>query len=160
MIVLLIFRSLYFPIVLVAIVQGAIWLDFTTSLIDARGGLFFMSYIIATCILMGSTIDYGILLSSEYVKNREKHDKNEALTNAIKAALPTLFTSGLIMSICGFVIFIISSQSIISSVGLLIGKGTLFAIILVIIVLPSILYSTDKLFKKLTLRRRTKEKQE
>ena len=156
-IVMLIFRSLYFPVVLVAIVQGAIWIDLTTSLIDASGGLFFISYLMATCILMGSTIDYGILLSSEYVRNRELYDKKEALKLSINAALPTLFTSGLIMVVCGFVISIISTQRIISSVGLLIGKGTSFAIILVIIVLPSILYSTDKLLLKLTIRKKKKE---
>lgn len=154
-IVMIIFRSLSFPLVLVAIVQGAIWIDFTLSLIDAKSGIFFISYLIATCILMGSTIDYGILLSSEYVRIHKNQKKEEAVTTAIKSTLPTLFTSGLIMIVCGFVISIISTQNMIASVGLLIGKGTTLAIILVIIVLPSILFSTDKILMKLTINKKS-----
>ena len=148
LIVMIIFRSLSLPIVLVAVIQGAIWICMSTSLIT--GPMFFMSYIVATCILMGATIDYGILMSSNYVEFRKELDKKEALGKAVKASMPTVFTSGMILTICGFVIGFIASQNAISTVGILLGKGTLVSVLMITLVLPSVLYLLDKFIIKLT----------
>lgn len=64
-IVMVIFKSLSLPVILVAIIQGAIFIAMSTQLLG--NGIFFMSYIVSTCILMGATIDYGILMSSNYL---------------------------------------------------------------------------------------------
>lgn len=61
-IVAVIFRSLSLPVILVAVIQGAIFVAMSNQLLG--DGIFFMSYIVSTCILMGATIDYGILMSS------------------------------------------------------------------------------------------------
>ena len=154
LIVLLIFRSLSLPVLLVAIIQGAIWICMSTSLLT--GPMFFMSYIIAICILMGATIDYGILMSSTYVNSRATLDRKEALQVAVKAALPTVFTSGLILTVCGFVVRLISSQTSISTVGELLGKGTIVSCLMITLVLPSALYLLDGIILKLTWRKKNK----
>ena len=77
LIILVVFRSLSLPVVLVAIIQGAIWISMSASLLT--GPMFFMSYIMATCILMGATIDYGILMSTNYLEARKTMDKKESL---------------------------------------------------------------------------------
>jgi len=151
-IVLLLFKSLSIPIVLVAVIQGAIWVTMSLSLFT--GSMFFMSYIIATCILMGATIDYGILMCSTYVNYRKTLNKKESLLKALEATMPTVFTSGSILTICGFIIGLIASQNSIASVGFLIGKGTLSSILLIVFVLPSILYLFDKFVLKLTLKKK------
>ena len=115
--------------------------------------IFFMSYIVASCILMGATIDYGILLSNSYVEFRNEFDKKQSLIKAVESALPTVFTSGLILTICGFVIGFISSQISIATVGKLIGIGTISSVIMIIFVLPSVLYLFDKFIIKLTFKR-------
>lgn len=112
--------------------------------------IFFMSYIMASCILMGSTIDYGILLSNSYIDARKSQTKEQALETAIDAALPTVFTSGMTMSVAGFVIYFVASQNAISVTGLLIGIGTVAAAVLVTLALPSVLYVLDGLVLKLT----------
>lgn len=157
-IILLIFRSISLPVVLVAIIQGAIWIAMSTSLIT--GPMFFMSYIIATCILMGSTIDYGILMSTNYLDYRKTMDKKEALYNAVRAAMPTVFTSGLILIICGFIVGMVASMTSISTVGFLLGKGTLVSVLMITLVLPSVLYILDGFILKLTRRSRTKEERQ
>ena len=152
LIILIIFRSISLPVVLVTIIQGAIWIAMATSLLT--GPMFFMSYIVTTCILMGATIDYGILMSTNYVNGRQTLGKKEALYNAMAVAMPTIFTSGLILMICGFVIGFIASQNAISTVGILLGKGTLVSILMITLVLPSILYLCDGFVLKLSMKKK------
>lgn len=148
LIVAITFRSVSIPLILVLVIQGACYIAFSSNFIT--GPVFFMSYIISSCILMGATVDYGILLSTNYIKNRATMDKDESIKQAIDASLPTIFTSGLILTICGFAIAFLSTQSTISSVGLLVGKGGLTAIILVLFLLPSLIYLLDKVILKTT----------
>lgn len=150
LIVALVFRSLSLPLVLVAMIQGAIWVSVASGLFTGSP-IFFMSYIVATCILMGATIDYGILMSSSYVANRQSMGRGEALTCSLAAAMPTVFSSGLILTVCGFVIAAISSQGSISTVGLLIGKGALVSVLMITLVLPSVLFVLDKFILALSL---------
>ncbi len=148
-IILLVFRSLSLPVVLVAVIQGAIWISMSASLLT--GPMFFMSYIMATCILMGATIDYGILMSTNYLQFRMTLDKKEALYKSVEAAMPTVFTSGLILTICGFVVGVLASQTSISTVGFLLGKGTLVSTLMITLVLPSVLYLLDGFILKLSM---------
>ena len=152
LIIAVIFRSVSLPVLLVAIIQGAIWMAMATSYIT--GPIFFMSYIVATCILMGATIDYGILMATNYVNFREDYDRKEALCRAVEATMPTVFTSGLILIICGFIVALISSQISISAVGELLGKGTLISVLMITLVLPSVLYLCDKFILKLTMKKK------
>lgn len=148
------FKSASLPFILVLVIQGACWIAFSIN--HFTGPVFFMSYIIASCILMGATVDYGILMSTNYLENRKTMEKKDALQLAIKRSLPTIFTSGLILTVCGFTICFISSQASISSVGLLVGEGTLAAIFLILFLLPSLLYLLDKVILKTTYRKKDK----
>lgn len=158
LIIMLVFRSLSLPVLLVAVIQGAIFLALATSFFESNG-IFFLSYIVTTCILMGATIDYGILMSSSYVAMRKSMPREEALRGAVKTAMPTVFASGITLAVCGAAIAIISSQPSISSVGLLIAKGALASILLITLVLPSILYRLDGFVLRLTFRKQKKDEQ-
>ena len=153
-IIMLVFKSLSLPVLLVLVIQGAIWISMATSLLT--GPMFFMSYIITTCILMGATIDYGILMSNTYVEARATMDKKDALLKAVNTALPTIFTSGIILTICGFIVGLVASQTSISTVGVLLGKGALVSSLMVTLVLPSVLYFLDSIILKLTIRKKVK----
>lgn len=154
LVVAVIFRSLSLPVILVAAIQGAIFIAMSTQLLSS--GVFFMSYIVSTCILMGATIDYGILMSSNYVAYRHTHDKKEALRLSVEAAMPTVFTSGLILTVCGFVISFVSSQNSISTVGRLIGIGTICSVVMITVVLPCVLYILDGFVLKLSIKKKDK----
>ena len=114
--------------------------------------VFFMSYIVASCILMGATIDYGILISSNYLNNRKTMDKIDSIKAALKVSLPSIMTSGLILVTAGFVISFISSQTSIANVGLLIGIGTSVSLLMVLFVIPCVLVILDKFVLKYTKR--------
>ena len=103
---------------------------------------------------MGATIDYGILMSSNYVAHRNWYDKKEALAYSVEAAMPTVFTSGLILTVCVFVIHFISSRNSISTVGLLIGIGTICSVLMITVVLPSLLYLLDGFVLRLSIRKK------
>lgn len=143
------FLSVSMPLLLVYIIQGAIWISMSFSAIFGSP-VFFMSYIIVSCILMGATIDYGILLSSTYVKYRQSLGRREALGAALKAAMPTVFTSGSIMTVAGFCVGLISTVEAINSVGLLLARGTIVSVIMVLVVLPALLVVFDKILDKTT----------
>lgn len=153
LIVLLLFRSLSLPILLVSVIQGAIYIAMATLRLSTDG-IFFMSYIVSVCLLMGATIDYGILMSSVYLRARCTQRRTEALRQAVAAALPTVFTSGSILASCGFVIFAISTQAAIAEVGLLLGVGAVSSMLMILLVLPSLLYLLDRFVLLLSWRRR------
>ena len=149
LIILIIFKSLSLPVILVSAIQGAIWIAMSFSFISG-GGMFFMSYIMSSCILMGATIDYGILLSTNYTRNRHTLSKEDALRLAVDDAIPTVFTSGLILMVCGLVVGLVATQTSISSVGFLLFRGTLISVIMIMLVLPAVLYLLDGFVMKLT----------
>ncbi len=152
-IVLLTFRSLSIPVILVLAIQGSIWISMSMSYITGSS-IFFMSYIVAICILMGATIDYGILVSSYYLEGRRSMDRRAAVASAIETALPSIFTSGLILITAGLVVHFVSSETAISQVGLLLGRGTIVSVLMILLVLPSLLVLLDKVIMKTTLTRK------
>ena len=142
LIILLSFRNLTVPMVLVLIIQGAIWITLTTSTIMGEG-IFFMCYLIITAIMMGATIDYGILLTGNYIRLRESFDRQEAILQALTLSAPTIFTSGLILSVAGFVIGNVCSVFYISTIGKMLSKGAAISVVLVITLLPMMLVNLD-----------------
>ena len=149
LIVLILFRSISLPILLVMVIQGAIWIALAIMNVTDTT-IFFMSYIMATCILMGATIDYGILMASNYISLRKTEEPDEALAHAVDGAMPTVFTSGVILVIAGLIISVISSQRSISSAGLLIGVGAAISVVFITMALPAMLRKLDGFVLKLT----------
>ncbi len=150
LVILFVFKSLSLPVILVLVIQGAVWISLSLCLIGG-GLIFFMSYIVTTCILMGATVDYGILMSNNYIVYRKDMDKEAALKRAVDSAMPTVFTSGIILIVCGIVISFISSQNSIASVGTLLAQGTFVSILMITLGLPSILYLLDAVILKFTM---------
>lgn len=133
------FRSWGIPIALVAIIQGAIFMNFSLPVI-AGSNLFFFVYLIASAIQMGATIDYAIILTNRFLQTKRDHARAEALKAAISASFPTIMTSGTIMSIAAFLVGSLTSDPLISSMGMTLGTGTLISILCVLTVLPALLY--------------------
>ncbi len=144
LIVILSFRSFLLPLLLVFVIEGAIWISMGLSRVFGQS-VFFISYLICLSIQMGATIDYGILLSDQYrmIRRGGKLPK-EALQEALNKALPTILTSGVILITAGFIIGIQCSIYYISSIGLLISRGALMSVLLVLLLLPALLSLFDR----------------
>ena len=148
MIVLLLsFKSAVMPVILIAVIQGAIWISFSIPSL-LKTPLFFLGYIIISAIQMGANIDYAIVIATRYNEVKHKMEKREAIIETMNFAFPTVITSGAIMAITGILIGNMSSEQTIASLGGNLGRGTVISIILVLFVLPQLLLISDKLVDK------------
>ncbi len=142
------FRSLSLPLLLVFVIEGAIWITMGISRIAGQP-IFFISYLICLSIQMGATIDYGILVCDQYRIYRSGGKKiPEALRETMRTALPTVMTSGIILITAGYVIGKQCSIYYISSIGLLLSRGALLSVLLVLSLLPALLALCDRWIRK------------
>ena len=141
------FRSLSIPLILTLLIEGAIWVTLGISYLSGHSE-YFICYLMVVCIQMGTTIDYGILYTSNYVEKRRTMDKKDAMKAAFFDSLPTILTSGMILIFASWVVGKISEVSIISSIGFLLSKGSIVSVAFIIIALPQILLIFDKLVIK------------
>ena len=146
-ILLFTFKSAGLPVLLVLTIQGSIWINFSFPYLTGTN-LFFLSYLIVSAIQMGATIDYAIVITNRYMDLKTRMDRRQAAAEALNQSFPTVFTSGTIMTVAGFLIGKLSTDSIISSIGATLGRGTLTSIILVMTVLPQLLLLGDALIER------------
>lgn len=141
------FKSAGLPVLLLAIIQGSVWINFSVPvLMDTN--IFFLSYLIVSSIQMGANIDYAIVISSRYTELKKSMSIKDAMVETLNQAFPTIITSGAILAIAGLLIGFLSSDVAISSVGICLGRGTLISIGLVMFVLPQILLLGDVIIEK------------
>ena len=161
LVLLLSFKSVVMPVILIAVIQGAIWISFSIpTLLDTP--LFFLGYIIISAIQMGANIDYAIVIATRYNEVKHKMDKRDAIIDTMNFAFPTVITSGAIMAVTGILIGNLSSEQTIASLGGNLGRGTIVSIILVLFVLPQLLLISDKIVDKtsFTLFKKKEKKEE
>lgn len=149
------FKSAGLPVLLLAIIQGAIWINFSFPVIEGTN-IFFMSYLIVSSIQMGANIDYAIVISSRYTELKKQMPLKDAIVQTLNHAFPTIISSGAILAIAGMLIGVLSSDPAISSIGICLGRGTFISIFLVMFVLPPTLLLGDLIIEKtsFTLKRR------
>ena len=149
------FRNAGIAVLLIAVIQGSIWLNFSVPYF-CGGKVFFLTYLIVGAIQMGANIDYAIVVSNRYITLREKnYGKRESITAAVNGALPTLLTSGSILATAGLLIGLISSEALSSNIGIALGRGTVISLALVLLVLPQILLWGDRFIAKTSFRHKT-----
>ncbi len=141
------FKSCSTPIILSLLIQGAIWINMGINVMF--GNLtFFICYIVVMCIQMGATVDYAILLTSNYLENRKTMIKSKAMGKALESSIMTILTSGSILVIAALIVGLVSKVSIISELGLLLSRGCLISILLIVFALPQTLLLFDKIIEK------------
>jgi predicted RND superfamily exporter protein len=147
LVLLFTFKSVGLPVLLILIIQGSIWMNFTyPALTDTP--IFFMSYLIIVAIQMGSNIDYAIVISSRYQEMRQEFPPKEAIVKALTLAFPTVLTSGSILVSASFLLGIISTEPSIVGMGECLCRGTIISIVLIMFILPQLLVLGDKIVEK------------
>ena len=138
------FKSVGLPVLLILVIQGAIWINYAyTAVTDSN--VFFMSYLVVSSIQMGSNIDYAIVISSRFEEIKDQMPKEQAIIETMNFAFPTILTSGTILAVAGILIGNMTSEAAICGIGDGIGRGTLISIFLVMFVLPQLLLVGEKL---------------
>ena len=141
------FQSVGLPLLLILVIQGSIWINFSFPGITQQP-IFFMSYLVVTSIQMGANIDYAIVISSWYNELKGRMSRREAVIQALDLSFPTVLTSGSILSAAGFLIGRITTEPAIVGIGVCLCRGTLISMFLVMFILPQILFLGDQVVER------------
>lgn len=146
-ILLFTFGSVAVPIMLIIVIQAAIFINFAVPYVTDTG-VFFIGYLVVSSIQMGANVDYGIVITNRFLDLRKSMDKKEAIIQALDQSFTTVMTSGSMLAAAGIIIMMVTTDGTISAIGTCIGRGTIISMILVIFILPSILYVGEALIDK------------
>lgn len=140
------FKSVIIPIILVLLIQCAVYM--TMGFLSFSGdGVYFISLLIVQSILMGATIDYAILYTSYYIEHRKSMDVKEAIINSYNKSIHTILTSASILIIVTLIVGCFAS-AIAAKICKTISQGTLCAELLILLLLPALLGLCDKFIIK------------
>ena len=141
------FMSAGMPELLILVIQGAIWINFSVPTIT-NSNLFFLGYLIVSSIQMGANIDYAIVISGRFMELKNTMSKRDAIIETMNFAFPTIITSGSMLALAGILIGRLTSDAAIYGIGQCLGRGTIISIIIVMFVLPQILLLGEKIIDK------------
>ena len=138
------FRSVLIPIITMIPIEVAIFINMAVPYI-AGETMIFIGYIIVSSIQLGATVDYAILTTNNYIACRKELDKNAAAVETLKRSIPSILTSGSILTIVGYILYHVSSIAAIGDMGHLIGRGAILSMILVCTLMPALLVLGDRI---------------
>ena len=144
LIVALTFKSLSIPAILVLLVQCGVYITVTVTGIISSS-MYYLALLIVECILMGATIDYGILFTNYYRESRRTMDVKEALKKAYAGSIHTIMTSGLILVTVTAIVGGMFEEATVSAIVKTLSIGSFCAIVLILFILPGILAVCDKI---------------
>jgi predicted RND superfamily exporter protein len=108
----------------------------------------YIGFLIISSVQLGATVDYAILFAGRYLENRAKLPKKAAVIRTIQDSAGSILTSAGIMTTAGLVLGLISTNSVISQLGILIARGASLSALLVLVLLPALLGAMEPLIKK------------
>ena len=151
LIIMLTFRSLLIPVILVAVIEFAIFLNMSVPFYSGET-LPFVAGIVIGAVQLGATVDYAILMTSRYHKERaeRKKGKKEAIAIAHKTSIKSILISGMCLFASTFGVTISSNIDMIQSICTLLSRGAIISTIVVIVILPAMLMVFDKWICKTT----------
>ena len=151
LIILLTFKSISLPVILVSVIEFAIFLNMSFPYYSGIELPFVASIVIGTSQL-GATVDYAILMTTRYHKERvvNQKTKKEAVEIAHKTSMKSIIISGLSFFAVTFGVSAYSSIDMINAICTLLSRGAVISTISVILILPAMLYLFDKVICKTT----------
>lgn len=151
LIIMVTFRSIILPVILVSVIEVAILINMGIPFYLGDDVSFVASIVIGT-IQLGSTVDYAILMTSRYQKERlDRHkSRHEAVAIAHQTSIKSILTSGAIMFAATFGVALVTNIDLIDSICSMLARGALISTVCVILFLPSLLMVFDKVICKLT----------
>lgn len=143
-IILLVFKSISLPVILVTVIEFAIFINMGIPAYTGTTLPFIASIVIGT-IQLGATVDYAILITNRYKKERNRgQDKGSSVTIALSASVQSVFVSALSFFAATFGVGMYSNIDMISSLCILMARGALISMFVVIFILPAMFMVFDK----------------
>ena len=150
-IILLVTKSISLPVILIAVIESAVFINLGLShFLGER--LSFIAPIAISTIQLGATVDYAILMTTRY--NRERlngKDKKEAARIALKTSIPSIIVSGTVLFAATIGVAVYSKADMISSLTMLMARGAAISIFAVPCFLPPLLILGDPVIIRTTI---------
>ena len=143
------FKSISLPVILVLAIESGIWIN-TAIPYFTGSNVFYISYLIITSIQLGATVDYAILFTDRYTEFRRSLPKKGAIVQTVSSVTVSILTSGLALTVVGFLMGYISIHGLLSQLGFFLGRGALLSMVIVLFALPGMLYLLDGLIQRTT----------
>lgn len=148
-VLVLTFKSASIPIILLLTIETSIWINLGIPYFQGIS-LNYIGYLVINSVQLGATVDYAILFAESYLNHRKNEPKTLAMQLTIMETAPSILTSGSILCLAGVMIGAISSNVVISQLGVLIGRGAAISVALVLFFLPTLLGIFDEVIEKTT----------
>lgn len=144
-IILFVFKSISLPFILVAVIEFAIFVNMSVPFYQGKEVVFVASIVIG-CIQLGATVDYAILMTSRYQKERGLgKPKKEAVSIAHKTSIKSIIVSGCSFFAATFGVGVYTQVDMIGSITNLLSRGAVISTIVVLLVLPAMFMVFDPL---------------
>lgn len=150
LILLIEFKSIIIPLILIAVIKFAFWVTLSIPYL-MNDPICYIGYIVVSAVMMGATIDYAILFTDNYLKNRHTMTKLDAMKETLNKNIKSVLVSALILALAGFSLAFISTENVVQVLGSLLGEGAVIAFILSLLLLSALLIMFDKLIPILSL---------
>ena len=144
------FKSLSLPVILTLVIESSIWINLGIPYFRGQT-LFYIGYLIISTVQLGATIDYAILFSDRYMDFRKTFPKKESAFMTLRTCTISILTSAAVLTLAGVILGKVSTNGVLSQLGILIGRGAALSFVLVIFVLPTLLILFDGVIRRTTL---------
>lgn len=144
LVLLLTMKSLFSPVILVLSIETAIWLNLSVPYYT-NSPIYYIAYLIISSVQLGATVDYAIVMTNRYKENRTMLDKKDAIIQTISDVTVSILTSGSVLTVVGLLIGYISTNRLLAQLGIFVGRGAIFSLAIVLLVLPGLLLMLDRL---------------
>lgn len=151
LIILVVEKSITLPIILVIVIETAIFINL--GLPHYLGdSLPFIAPICISTIQLGATVDYAILMTTRYKKERSRgQEKKDAVITALSTSIPSIVVSALGLFAATFGVAVYSDVDMIGSLCMLMARGAIISMLCVILILPAMFMLFDKVIAKTTM---------
>ena len=149
LVLLLTFRSISLPVMLIMTIETSIWMNLAIPYLTGTT-IGYIGYLVMTTVQLGATVDYAILFTDNYLHNRQKMIPSQAVEHTINKNLSSIMVSASILISAGIALNLVSSNAVIAQLGTLLARGTGFSLLLVVFFLPGMLIIFDKVVEKTT----------
>lgn len=147
-IMILVLKSISLPVILVLVIEFAIFINMSVAYYTNTTLPFIASIIVGT-IQLGATIDYAILMSTKYLEERQtEKDKKKAMQKTLKLTVPSVITSALCFFAATIGVALYTKIDMIGSICELLSRGSIISMLVVVLILPVMLMIFDKFIIK------------
>ena len=158
LVVIIAFQSLLLAVVAIVPISAAICINLAIPYLQGKVFMF-AAMVVVSCIQLGATVDYSILLINNYLDRREKMKPKKAALGALQASMLSILTSGTILTVAGYAIYFVVSVEAIKDIGHMLGRGAILSMSFVLLAVPGLMTMLDRqIMKEREIRNKLKEK--